>query len=127
MLLLLQSPLINVLEYITFDISHTLSIYVFRLLEPIFKSQYLETVEEMKKSSYISIMVDSSTDKSIKDLASVFARYMPQDSLTPRNTFLGVAELPHANADGYVSAIYQGNYSTNFKSLNISSSHFQDS
>lgn len=63
-------------------------------------------IDSMKASKAISVLVDASTDSSTRDLIAVYVRHMLEGH--PVNTFLGVGELQHCHAEGYITAIDTG-------------------
>ncbi|XP_063951982.1 zinc finger protein 862-like [Lytechinus pictus] len=65
------------------------------IMEPIF--------HEVRSAKHTSILVDSSTDSSNRDLELMYARYLKNG--VPVNVLIGLQELEHANAPGHFNAI----------------------
>ena len=80
----------------------------YRFLPFIFKDLFHPKREAIRHAKYISIMADSSTDSSVKDLESMYVRYLVNGQ--PMNTFIGIEELEHVHAQGHKEAIEQGTF-----------------
>lgn len=62
--------------------------------------------EDIRKAKYVSILVDSSTDSSNKDLELMYLRYMKNG--VPVNALIGLRELEHAHALGHLAVLEAG-------------------
>ena len=74
-----------------------------RFLTYIFDEFMEAQITALRNSPVFSILVDAATDVSTKDLIAVYCRHLVEGR--PVNTFIGVEELQHCNAQGYVAAI----------------------
>lgn len=63
-------------------------------------------LEKMKTARYISVLADSSTDCSVRDLELIYVRFL--DNGAPRNMYVSVQELEHCHAKGHLAAIGTG-------------------
>lgn len=66
------------------------------------------TFEEIRKAKYTSILVDSSTDSSNKDLEVMYLRYVKNG--VPINALIGLKELEHAHAPGHLAVLEAGRF-----------------
>ena len=62
-------------------------------------------VRHINNCRYISVMADSSTDTSVRDLELVYVRHIKE--CRPINTYMAAQELDHVNAQGHVDCIDQ--------------------
>jgi hypothetical protein len=70
-----------------------------------------QKLQELKKARFISILIDGSTDKGTLENEVVFVRYLTHDDVDsqgPKNLFLGIQDVKHANAQGIIDAIDTG-------------------
>ena len=69
-------------------------------------------VRKIKERKFISLLADSWTDSSVRDLEGVYVTYVENGKAV--NLFLAVEKLEHAHAQGHVDALDRGNF---FKSM----------
>lgn len=67
---------------------------------------YTNHLLTIKRASSISVLADSSTDCSIKDLEHIYVRLLEVGK--PRNTYLTVQELENCHSDGHLATIATG-------------------
>ena len=60
-------------------------------------------VRHLNSCRYISVMADSSTDTSVRDLELVYVRHIKEGR--PVNTYMATQELDHVNAQGHLDCI----------------------
>ena len=59
-------------------------------------------MEDISKSSCISLLLDGSTDISVTAFVIVYMRYITEGTVA--ESYLGVEELPNETTDGYITA-----------------------
>lgn len=79
----------------------------YRFLPYIYNDLRQPMLDAVGRSRYISVMADSSTDTSTRDLELVYVRYVVDGR--PINQFVAVPEMKHATAEGHKEAIEEGN------------------
>lgn len=78
----------------------------FRFVDVIYRELWEGCVAEIKAAHFLSVLSDSSTDVSGRDLEGVFVRILSCGQ--PKNIFIGVEELQHATAPGHFAAMSAG-------------------
>lgn len=80
--------------------------FIFRFVDVIYRELWEGCVAEIKAANVLSVLSDSSTDVSGRDLEGVFVRILSCGQ--PKNIFIGVEELQHATAPGHFAAMSAG-------------------
>ena len=81
---------------------------LFRFLPYIFDDVYEPLRDNIRNSRYTSVLVDSSTDISTKDLESIYVRHLVDG--VPTNAFIYLEELQTVTAAGHKKALEDGQY-----------------
>ncbi|XP_049917086.1 zinc finger protein 862-like [Epinephelus moara] len=76
---------------------------MYRFVDVIFTDLWEGFAAEIKAAHFLSVLSDSSTDVSGRDLEGVFVRILSHGQ--PKNIFIGVEELQHATAPGHYAAM----------------------
>lgn len=77
-----------------------------RFTDVIFEDLWEDVLNDITAAHFISVLADSSTDSSVRELEGVYVRILHKG--IPKNIFVGVEELPNATAPGHYTAIKNG-------------------
>ena len=83
-----------------------LTFYFFRFLADIYEVERESLVNLMKDASCFSVMIDGATDSATLEMELVYLRFLVDGR--PRNTFLSIEDIKHADASGILDTIIEG-------------------
>ena len=84
-------------------------------MEFIFEDLWEPEKQSIERARYVSVLADSSTDSSTKDLESVYVRHAATG--VPTNVFVGITELETVTAQGHKEAIERGTANVNIMTV----------
>lgn len=79
-----------------------------RFTDIIFEDLWEDTLNDIKAAHFISVLADSSSDSSVRELEGVYVQILHKG--IPRNIFTCVEELTNATALGHYTSIKNGEY-----------------
>ena len=71
------------------------------------KRNYLEFLDNLRQSRFISVMIDGATDSSNSEDEIVYVKYVNHE-LGPVQCFLGIQGVEHAHADIVLAVVDTG-------------------